>query len=172
MSTKQAHNAASDSSDDGIPERPVFSLATRVKVTSPKVYTDSYSFELVIQYIGDEGKIEVSLVDLQCSVVARELLLISVAQLKGTLDLKPEMIVKVNSLTFYGEEVGQFSGNITEPPFRFEHDVVLNETKGLVRFFIDQTESLVFGIDIRKKDGTHQRTMKRVAYIHQESYIF
>lgn len=82
------------------------------------------------------------------------------------------MIVKVSSLTFYGEEVGKFSGNITDPPFRFEHDVVLEKTKGLVRFFIDQTESLVFGIDIRKKDGTHQRTMKRVAYIHQESYIF
>lgn len=82
------------------------------------------------------------------------------------------MIVQVSSLSFYGEEVGRFDGNITNPPFRFEHDIDLENVKGLVRFFIDQTESLVFGIDVKRSDGKHLRTMKRVAYIHQESTIF
>ena len=86
--------------------------------------------------------------------------------------MKPEMIVQVSSLSFYGEEIGAFEGNITDPPFRFEHDVDLEKVKGVVRFFIDQTESLVFGIDVKKIDGKHLRTMKRVAYIHQESCIF
>lgn len=81
MATTKVPKSVSDSSDDRIPERPVFSLATRVKVTSPEVYTDSYSFELAIQYVGDEGKIEVSLLDMQCSAIVHDILLISVGHI-------------------------------------------------------------------------------------------
>lgn len=60
MPTKKPQEPSSDTSEESIPERPFFKLATRVKVTSTEPYTDAYSFDLGIRYVEDHGNIVVS----------------------------------------------------------------------------------------------------------------
>lgn len=74
------------------------------------------------------------------------------------------MTLTINKFTIYGEEIEDMGGYARRLPFLVEREINFPNVKGIVRFFIDQNDSLVFGVDIRK-NGRRLCLFKRLAVV-------